>query len=338
VTPNLFDYATKELSQDAFICWLLAWADQGNREEDASLHALGLSFVNRLLEMHGAPPQESVAVTVHRQFTRADVVAEIGSGFVLLIEDKVHAGLHGDQLVRYRREVENEFSGRRVLPIFLKTGDQSSYAEAEEAGYRLLLREHILQLLRPWRDRISNAIFSDFLANLEWREAEIESYSTKPVSEWTGEWDPWIGFYKRLQRELSDEVEWKYVPNGSGGFLGAWWHFTGWNDPGGKAHDVYLQIEQGPLCFKIAVDDEEADGACRAGLRERWRGRISEKAKEAGVDVKRPARMGNGNWMTVGRIELSDWMAKRPDALLDLPGTLANLRAAATVVDLAAGA
>ena len=27
MTPNLFDFATKELSQDAVICWLIAWAD-----------------------------------------------------------------------------------------------------------------------------------------------------------------------------------------------------------------------------------------------------------------------------------------------------------------------
>ena len=30
--PNLFKYAPKELAQDAMICWLIAWAGQG---EDA---------------------------------------------------------------------------------------------------------------------------------------------------------------------------------------------------------------------------------------------------------------------------------------------------------------
>jgi len=28
-TPNLFRFATSELSQDAFICWLASWADPG---------------------------------------------------------------------------------------------------------------------------------------------------------------------------------------------------------------------------------------------------------------------------------------------------------------------
>lgn len=25
--PNLFEFATSELSQDAFLCWLASWAD-----------------------------------------------------------------------------------------------------------------------------------------------------------------------------------------------------------------------------------------------------------------------------------------------------------------------
>lgn len=338
MAPNIFDYATTELSQDAFICWLLAWADSGCREVDPTLNALGLSLLNRALSLHGRAPLEAVAVRVHRQLLGADIVAEIGDGTVLLIEDKVHAGLHGDQLARYRREMEREFAGRDLLPVFLKTGDQSSYDEVEKAGYRLLLRDQMLDLLRPWRDRASNAILADFLASLERREAMVESYATKPVSQWTREWDPWIGFYKRLQRELLDDLEWDYVPNASGGFVGAWWHFTKWGAPDGSTREVYLQIEQGPLCFKIAASDEDADISRRAGLRDGWRGRILEKASEAGVAAARPARMGNGVWMTVAKVELRDWMAVRPDGLLDLPATLAKLRDAAAVVDRAVGA
>ena len=32
--PNIFDIATKELSQDAFITWLLAFADNDNQQYD----------------------------------------------------------------------------------------------------------------------------------------------------------------------------------------------------------------------------------------------------------------------------------------------------------------
>ena len=36
---NLFNYATKELSQDAFICWLLAFAMTDHEHEDLALAA-----------------------------------------------------------------------------------------------------------------------------------------------------------------------------------------------------------------------------------------------------------------------------------------------------------
>ena len=47
--PNLFDYATSELSQDAFLLWFLRWADPIYKDEDLSLHQCSCLFVNRLL-------------------------------------------------------------------------------------------------------------------------------------------------------------------------------------------------------------------------------------------------------------------------------------------------
>lgn len=37
-TPNIFDFATSELSQDAFLCWLIAWADSSQIENDETLN------------------------------------------------------------------------------------------------------------------------------------------------------------------------------------------------------------------------------------------------------------------------------------------------------------
>ena len=310
MAPNLFRFATKELTQDAFICWLLAWADQECAVEDRALNMLGLALVNQILEMHGVSRLTApINVKVHRQLMRADVVAEVGDGLVILIEDKVHAGLHGDQLVRYRRQIEEKFSGKKIIPVFLKTGDQSSYREVEDAGYRLLLRDHILGLLRPWKGQTLNSIFVDFLDNLEWREAQVGSYATRPVSAWGDE--SWIGFCKRLKRDLPGEVELEYVPNASGGFLGLWWNTKGWADPNtGVEHSVYLQIEEGPLCFKIGVNGKDVD---RSVLRERWHAQLATTARNMGTDVPLPARMFRGSSMTVGKIELKHWMAQHQD-------------------------
>ena len=47
--PNLFSIATKELSQDAFITWLLQWADDTFIQENSELCNAGKEFVKKLL-------------------------------------------------------------------------------------------------------------------------------------------------------------------------------------------------------------------------------------------------------------------------------------------------
>ena len=45
MVPNILRYATKELAQDAAICWLVACA----RDTDSDLQTCGLSFVQALM-------------------------------------------------------------------------------------------------------------------------------------------------------------------------------------------------------------------------------------------------------------------------------------------------
>ena len=46
--PNIFSYATSELSQDAMIAWLLQWASPEYGEADPDLHRTGKEFVRLL--------------------------------------------------------------------------------------------------------------------------------------------------------------------------------------------------------------------------------------------------------------------------------------------------
>ena len=50
-TPNIFDFATSELSQDAFLCWLIAWADSSQIENDETLNNCACAFVKGLIEV-----------------------------------------------------------------------------------------------------------------------------------------------------------------------------------------------------------------------------------------------------------------------------------------------
>jgi hypothetical protein len=217
--PNLFAYATSELSQDAFFCWLLDWANKENADGDPALQQAACGFLNALLAKHNKPPVVAPDVKIYRQSERADIVAVVNEHFVLAIEDKIGAGVHGDQLNRYPDRMRKKFPNAEILPIFLKT-DQSNYHDVEEADYKLFLRSDIWAALRASANGVTNAIFLDFLKNLEKLESSITSYRTMPVPQWIEEWNAWIGFYGELQQRRTD-LQWDYVANPSGGFLGA---------------------------------------------------------------------------------------------------------------------
>jgi len=68
-TPNLFDFATSELSQDAFICWLASWADPALKEQNEPLHATATAFLTRLLEVGKGPKVSAYrSIAIHQQW------------------------------------------------------------------------------------------------------------------------------------------------------------------------------------------------------------------------------------------------------------------------------
>jgi hypothetical protein len=99
--PNLFHFATKELSQDAVIAWLLQWASPSNKVHDAELHACGQAFLHALLKTSDVDFTEPIEkVEVGRQWKNIDVWAKINDTQLLIIEDKTNSGRHSEQLTR----------------------------------------------------------------------------------------------------------------------------------------------------------------------------------------------------------------------------------------------
>lgn len=112
--------------------------------------------------------------------------------------------------------------------------------------------------------------------------------------------------------------------------MGLFWHSARVGND-----DVYLQIEQEKLCFKISV----ADRGTRGERRQRWHERIMEAAKAHGLPVARPQRFGSGWHTTVAILDGGDdFRQAGADGRLDLDATLAVLHQAEQVLSAAAQA
>ena len=97
---NIFDFATKELSQDAFLRWLFENYNCGDSQVRAACRRLFDSFTNNKLDFEKIENLKTVA-----QWKSIDVAIwfDIGDkNYLIVIEDKTFTSDQNNQLQRYR--------------------------------------------------------------------------------------------------------------------------------------------------------------------------------------------------------------------------------------------
>jgi hypothetical protein len=322
-SPNLFDFATSELSQDAFLCWLLSWAHRKQKVNDSALHQTAVTLLGRLLDLHGIETPAEYELEVKRQHKDIDILVLVNDDIALPVEDKVHAAEHGNQLTRYREIVLQDFPGRKVAPVYFKTGDQSNFAAVKAAGWKCFLRADLLKVLEYGKQAgVTSDIFRDFHCRLRRIEEAVQSYRQAPIGEWDR--DAWTGFFIELQKRLN-EGDWGYVPF-PGDFMGFWWHWLSDKD-GHRQPGPYLQLEEDELCFKIHIPE-------KANRREAWRTWhqvLMGESSSSGLILHR-VRPRYGNCMTVSVLD-RDYREVDDVGILDVERTVQLLRRAMGILD-----
>lgn len=164
--PNLFDFASSELSQDAFLCWLAALAEH----EDADLQQLGRRFVVWLWERATGRRADLATIQLvaqpKQQWNKIDVSLEVvvdGERARIIIEDKTETSHHGGQLARYLALAKQD--GVTVAPVYFKTGYHfGSDSAARAAGYAVVGLREWVSFLNDQTQR--NDILQDYRAHV----------------------------------------------------------------------------------------------------------------------------------------------------------------------------
>ena len=132
---NLFEFATGELSQDAFLCWCANWANF----KDDKLYEMGRTFVEKVSDVSSIK-----SVDIYRQYEKIDVLLIVNDSVAVIIEDKIFTSEHDNQISRYndilKKNSQNEelvieqkkYNITDIKTVFLKTGNFYSDDEHSE--------------------------------------------------------------------------------------------------------------------------------------------------------------------------------------------------------------
>lgn len=252
--PNLFRYATSELSQDAAIMWLLEWARPSNKANDPKLHEIGRQLLESLYKVSGRNLSDYDDVIIKPQEKKIDILIEVITGdekTAILIEDKIKSSHHSNQLKRYLDYVRGTKKYKKIIPVYFKTGFQPRLTKVLENGYFHYSVQDFLSVLQKGKElAVQNNIFGDFLRHVEklhenylGSKNSFENYADKSVSDWT--WWSWYGFFSDFQQSFTKSEEgWGTVPSRRGSLLASWF-----------GHEEFLfEKDQKSLLFKPFID------------------------------------------------------------------------------------
>lgn len=294
--PNIFRYATSELSQDAFLLWLLEWANPQYADSNKNLNAAAQSFVRLLLD---SPDLSVNQVKCYKQENHIDVFCIVNETYAILIEDKTDTSEHSNQLKRYTKWAQTSFPDLELHCIYYKTGNESLYKgnvlmkkyskDYPDVAFKILNRVDMISCLSPFET--GDTIIEDYLTHITKIETRTNAFTSMRMPD---TWESWQGFYMCLERELHCG-DWGYVPQKDGGFQAFWWNYA--TIASDNSMHLYLQFEQDQegkprLCIKVGCQ-----GDSRPLLK--WSNTIIQKAKEHSLCLSYPSRRRIGKTMTL---------------------------------------
>src|SRR5690625_4198596 len=306
--PNLFQFATSELSQDAFICWLLSWSEERYRIVDDLLHEAGVEFLSVIFQGHGKILPKVNSIKVMRQFKNIDILAIINDAYALIIEDKINTNPHSNQLARYRKEVAEAFPELIQLPVYYKMHDQGSYKKVIEKGYLPFKRVTMLSILkRCITNKVTNDILIDYYRHIMKLENSVNAFRTKTIKKWKA--NHWKGFYLEIQKRITGN--WGKVSNPRGGFWGFW--------SSSNIDGCYLQLEQEKLCIKMNLTEYEN----KMKHAKKMLKKVKHLSEKHNLKLEKPSRLRAGSTMTIA--QRTDYLQVNKKGIIDLDKTIVEL-------------
>lgn len=341
INRGLFGWATSELSQDAFFCWLLNALSSAEASVERNV------AVRLVAALTGDKAFTNGEVTIHKQWENIDVLVGVNEVAedksqrrFLVIEDKVGAALYND-LSKYQQAVCAGFDvpPEQVKCAVIKTEDDGLLDEVlkgmeEQTCPRKMLRKELLSILDE--PSVTSGHLREFVDHLKEIDAEYDTWRTVPYKEWKADsdltWNAWRGLYSALLEAQCGFTKWFYVNNPSQPF-NAMLH-DDWSPVYDGKYSIYPQTDSSRAELHLKVGEVPAED--RYALRSRLLADI-EAIREAGElppvlkAMHRPARLGSGWYMTLQILpdqtkDGQGWIVLDDNGMVDVSKTAKRLQ------------
>ncbi|WP_330112706.1 PD-(D/E)XK nuclease family protein (plasmid) [Cetobacterium somerae] len=335
--PNIFKYATSELSQDALICYVLSYYDEIFKETYSLEYLFAEKFLYHIMEKVGLKNLQVKKLKLEKQVLAIDILLIINDSIYIIIEDKTFTSERENQMNGYREKVINKYKVKEenVYCIYYKTGDESYsnlYLIQQGKNTYTILREEIISLFKKYEG--NNIIHEDYLLNLIDIQNEKESFKDRDLRIESFNWSEIIGFYNELDKSflrLKQEgimpkdigFNWHYTANKQGGFM--CYYFE--NVLNFQKYSYYLQLEfasdndkkktvKNNLKFVIKV------WSCDKDISLLYKG-LDILIDNYGDTIVKPSRFARGSWMTQAIIK--NYLVINEVGIIDVYKTAINI-------------
>lgn len=301
---NIFSYATGELSQDAFICWLMSYAMK-DAENDVALRMCAQDFLRQFIPELSCEENIYISEIPQKQYKSIDVLLTVNEKYKVIIEDKTYTSEHDNQLSRYFDIVCEDYKNFTVKGVYFKTGFQSDLSAIKESGYMYFDRQAILKTIEKYADKTQNRIFRDYYEYLKNLNDEVEKFKTLSVEQWN--WHQINGFYEYAKKNNKSDMNYNYgyVHNKDGGFYGMWMYNGTYKYIQDDKYELYLQCEyvdgKFNICYKASAQEDSQK--INREIRNKF---IWKKENDKWTDIAmtnqfiKPTRFGTGKTVTLG--------------------------------------
>lgn len=348
--PNIFEFATKELSQDAFLCYLLEFSKEENKNYKDE-YIFSNFFLKNILNKFSLDI-EIKKLEIKKQYSNIDILLILNDEYYIIIEDKTFTSERKGQITSYKDKLKKilkdkqiVFDEEKIYGLYFKIGDECLQGIEEKEkikGMKIksLLRKEIINIFENYSG--DNIIFNDYISYVKGIQERTENFAKADLRKDMFTWGEINGFYNALDLEFKNLKEkkilpkqittsWYYVANQNGGFM--CYNFeNAFNRLNFEKYGYYMQIEargrnrdesrgedyfEKDLRFPVKVWSDEKN------IDILYKGFEILKKEKYFSDGIRPPRFSKGRWMT--QLIITDYIALNENGTINISETALNI-------------